>query len=79
MTPIEISPDRFAMMIRAIVRIGGQQFVGLPLWSAVSEFTLHGSTISGELCRQVGLDPGQVVGNGPLKAIEGLRKAVGDA
>jgi hypothetical protein len=30
----------------------------VPLWSMVSEITAHGSTVSADICRELGWDPG---------------------
>lgn len=40
-------------------RLLKRRYSGLPLWSLVSDLTGYGSTVSGEICMRLNLDPHQ--------------------
>lgn len=45
----------------------GRKHRGSPLWSLVGNIFGHGSGVSAQICRQVGLDPYQLCGKAYLE------------
>lgn len=48
-------------VITNAVRMCSREFLRVPLWSIVSSLTGHGSGFSIEICKELNLDPNQIV------------------
>lgn len=68
--PFVIEGARLRSLIENAHRLLGKRFKGEPLWSLVSTLTGHGSTMSCELLKSVGLDACQPCGSKKLISLE---------
>lgn len=58
---LPLSNDRMKCLISNSISMMRQRELGVPLWSIVGSLTGHGSGYSCMICKELGLEPGQIV------------------
>lgn len=51
--------ERIETTLLSVHRLLYRRYRGKPLWTFIADITLHGSTYSGQICRDFGWDPNQ--------------------
>jgi hypothetical protein len=58
---LPLSNERMRYLIQSAITMMGRSKLGVPLWSIVGSLTSHGSGYSYQICRELRLDPNQIV------------------